>query len=215
MSVKEIDAENLTPREVNSQLKDAAAEYDKIIIKNPNAKHYLAAGVTEDVEGYFAGCMCDEPKIKINGNAGWFVGDNLTGGEVVVEGSAGDGAGQGIYDGYVVVKESVGSRTGEIMKNGTIIIGGNSGFMTGIFMMGGRIIILGDVGDDVAESIIRGVVYVRGKVKSLGNNAKFEDMTFEDSLELEEALSKYDFDVDDFSEFKKIVPKSTRPFYGH
>ena len=101
------------------------------------------------------------------------------------------------------------------MKNGTIIIGGNSGFMTGIFMMGGRIIILGDVGDDVAESIIRGVVYVKGKVKSLGNNAKFEELTFEDSLELEEALSKYDFDIDDYSEFKKIVPKSTRPFYGH
>ena len=83
MSVKEIDAENLTPREINSFVKEAAGEYDKIIIKNPNAKHYLAAGVTDDVEiefdgsvGYFAGCMCDRPKIKINGNAGWFVGDN-------------------------------------------------------------------------------------------------------------------------------------------
>ena len=124
-------------------------------------------------------------------------------------------AGQGIYDGTVVVKESVGSRTGEIMKNGTIIIGGNSGFMTGIFMMGGRIIILGDVGDDVAESIIRGVVYVKGEIKSLGNNAKFDELTFQDSLELEEILSKYEFDIDDYSKFKKIVPKSTRPFYGH
>ena len=74
MEVFEIDAEELTPREINSQLKDAASEYDKIIIRNPNAKHYLAAGVTDDVEiefdgsvGYFAGCMCDKPKIKING----------------------------------------------------------------------------------------------------------------------------------------------------
>ena len=82
-------------------------------------------------------------------------------------------------------------------------------------MMGGRIIILGDVGDDVAESIIRGVVYVRGKIKSLGNNAKIEEMTFEDSLEVEEILSKYEFEVDDISQFKKIVPESTRPFYGH
>lgn len=222
MKIKEIDAGNLTPREVNSQVKKAAEEYDKILIKNPNANHYLVAGVTEDVEieldgsvGYFGGCMCDGPKIKINGNAGWFVGDNITGGEVIVEGLAGDGAGQGIYDGCVVVRESVGSRTGEIMKNGTIIIGGNSGFMTGIFMMGGRIIILGDVGDDVAESIIRGVIYVKGEIKSLGYNAKLEELTFEDTLELEEVLSKYDFDVDDYSEFKKIVPESTRPFYGH
>ena len=222
MKVFEIDAEELTPREINSQVKEAAAQYDKIIIRNPNAKHYLVAGVTEDVEieldgsvGYFGGCMCDGPKIKINGNAGWFVGDNITGGEVIVEGTAGDGAGQGIYDGTVVVRESVGSRTGEIMKNGTIIIGGNSGFMTGIFMMGGRIIILGDVGDDVAESIIRGVIYVMGDIKSLGYNAKLDELTFEDSLELEEVLSKYDFDVDDISQFKKIVPESTRPFYGH
>ena len=88
MSVKEIDAENLTPRELNSQIKEFAAEYDKILIKNPNAKHYLAAGVVDDSEiefdgsvGYFAGTMCDKAKIKINGNAGWFVGDNITGGE--------------------------------------------------------------------------------------------------------------------------------------
>ena len=36
-----------------------------------------------------------------------------------------------------------------------------------------------------------------------------------DVSKLEEVLSKYDFDVDDYSEFKKIVPESTRPFYGH
>ena len=89
MNVFEINAEKLTPREINSQIKQASEEYDKIIIRNPNAKHYLSAGVTEDVEiefdgsvGYFAGCMCEGPKIKINGNAGWFAGDNITGGEV-------------------------------------------------------------------------------------------------------------------------------------
>ena len=155
--------------------------------------------------------------IKINGNAGWFVGDNLTDGEVVVEGSAGDGAGQGIYGGTVVVRKSVGSRTGEIMKNGTIVIGGNSGFMTGIFMMGGRIVILGDVGEDVAESIIRGVIYVKGEVKSLGYNAKIDELTWEDKLELKELLEEYDFDLkeDEYEEFKKIVPESARPFYGH
>ena len=58
-------------------------------------------------------------------------------------------------------------------------------------------------------------VYVKGEIKSLGNNAKFDELTFQDSLELEEVLSKYEFDIDDYSKFKKIVPKSTRPFYGH
>ena len=74
MNVKEIDAENLTPRELNSQIKEFLGEYDKILIKNPNAKHYLAAGVVDEGEiefdgsvGYFAGTMCDKAKIKING----------------------------------------------------------------------------------------------------------------------------------------------------
>ena len=186
MKIKELDAASLSPRELNSQVKESAKDYDKILIKNPNAMHY-------------------------------FVGDNLTDGEVVVEGSAGDGAGQGIYGGTVVVRKSVGSRTGEIMKNGTIVIGGNSGFMTGIFMMGGRIVILGDVGEDVAESIIRGVIYVKGEVKSLGYNAKIDELTWEDKLELKELLEEYDFDLkeDEYEEFKKIVPESARPFYGH
>ena len=98
-----------------------------------------------------------------------------------------------------------------------IVIGGNSGFMTGIFMMGGRIVILGDVGEDVAESIIRGVIYVKGEVKSLGYNAKIDELTWEDKLELKELLEEYDFDLkeDEYEEFKKIVPESARPFYGH
>ena len=103
------------------------------------------------------------------------------------------------------------------MKNGTIIIGGNSGFMTGIFMMGGRIIILGDVGEDLAESIIRGEIYVKGEISSLGYNAKIGEITAEDKKELKDTLSGYGFDLDEseYDDFKKVVPESKRPFYGH
>ena len=52
-------------------------------------------------------------------------------------------------------------------------------------------------------------------IMAVDDNAKLEELTFEDTLDLEETLSKYDFDLDDYSEFKKIVPESTRPFYGH
>lgn len=221
--VYELDVSSLSPRETNTQLRELAEKYDKIVIKNPNAMHYLVSGFVgnSNIEidgsaGYFAGTMIDQLKLRIKGNAGWFVGDNMTDGEIIVDGSAGDGAGQGIYGGTVVVRKSVGSRTGEIMKNGTIIVGGDSGFMSGIFMMGGRMVILGDIGEDAAESIIRGVVYVKGSVKSLGNNAKYSEITNEDKLELKELLTKYDFELsdDDYNQFKKIVPKSKRPFYG-
>ncbi|MDD1774298.1 MAG: GXGXG domain-containing protein [Methanobacterium sp.] len=218
-----IDAQNKTPREVNQTIKEAALENKKITIKNPNAMHYLAAGITESVDlvvdgsaGYFVGTMIHGARIHINGNAGWFPADNMTEGELVIDGSAGDGVGQGIYGGTVVVTRDAGSRTGEIMKNGTIIIGGNSGFMTGLFMMGGRIIILGDIAEDAGESIIRGVIYIKGNIKSLGKNAKVKELDEEDKRELEELLPEYGFQLspEDYRDFKKIVPLSKRPFYG-
>ncbi|MGC9516340.1 MAG: hypothetical protein ACP5C3_01420 [Methanomicrobiales archaeon] len=219
----EIDANMKEPRDVNREIKKAATEYDRIIIKNPNAMHYLIAGLTEPVElivdgsaGYFVGTMIHESKIHIKGNAGWFPADNMTAGEIVIDGSAGDGVGQGIYGGTVVVKRDVGSRTGEIMKDGTIIIGGNSGFMTGLFMMGGRIIILGDIAEDAGESIIRGAIYVLGTIKSLGKNAKVIEIDDSDKNELQEILLNYGFNLEEneYKKFKKIVPLSKRPFYG-
>ncbi len=219
----EIDANSKTPRELNGAIKKAAKEYDRIIVKNPNAMHYIAAGLTEPVEviidgsaGYFVGTMIHEARIHVKGNAGWFPADNMTAGEVIIDGSAGDGVGQGIYGGTIAVRKDAGSRTGEIMKNGTIIIGGNSGFMTGLFMMGGRIIILGDISDDAGESIIRGTIYVLGNIKSLGKNAKVEEIDENDEKELKELLSAYGFEPKDdgYDKFKKIVPLSKRPFYG-
>lgn len=219
----EIDAQSKTSREINREIKTLAEDYERIILKNPNAMHYLAAGLTKPVEvvidgsaGYFVGTMIDQAQIKINGNAGWFAGDNMTEGELIIEGSAGDGIGQGIYGGTIVVKRDVGSRTGEIMKNGTVIVGGNSGFMSGIFMMGGRIIVLGDIAEDAGESIIRGAIYVLGQIKSLGKNAHVVEIDESDKNELKELLPSYGFNLEEskYDQFRKIVPRSKRPFYG-
>ena len=209
-----IDANEMAEKELNRTIKEQATNHDKLIIENPESKHNICAGLTEDVNiqingsaGYFVGTMVNGAKIHINGNAGWFAGDNMTEGELIIEGTAGDGAGQGIYGGTVLVKGSTGSRTGEIMKGGTVIIGGNSGFMTGLLMMGGKLIILGDVTDDVGESIMRGTIYVLGNVKSLGKNAIMEEITVDDQSELKETLTKYGFNLsdEDYANFKKIV----------
>ena len=209
-----IDAKNMDEKELNRTIKQQAPSHDRIIINNPESRHNICAGLTEEVDiqingsaGYFVGTMVNGANIHITGNAGWFAGDNMTEGELVIEGTAGDGAGQGIYGGTVIVKGSTGSRTGEIMKGGTVIIGGNSGFMTGLLMMGGKLIILGDVTDDVGESIMRGTIYVLGDVKSLGKNAVMDKTTPEDKKELEEILTEYGFELtdSDYENFKKIV----------
>ena len=209
-----IDAKDMDTKELNRTIKEHAPFYDKLVIENPESKHNICAGLSEDIDiqingsaGYFVGTMVNGAKIHITGNAGWFAGDNMTKGELIIEGTAGDGAGQGIYGGTVIVKGSTGSRTGEIMKGGTVIIGGNSGYMTGLLMMGGKLIILGDVTDDVGESIMRGTIYVLGNVKSLGKNASMEKADLKDQKELKEILTKYGFDLTDieYTNFKKIV----------
>ena len=216
LSMKEyvIDAMDMQEKELNRTIKEQAMHHDKLVINNPDSKHNICAGLSEDVEikingsaGYFVGTMVNGAKIHITGNAGWFAGDNMTKGELIIDGTAGDGAGQGIYGGTVIVKGSVGSRAGEIMKGGTVIIGGNSGYMTGLLMMGGRLIILGDVTDDVGESIMRGSIYVLGDVKSLGKNAIMERVTPDDQKELKEVLTEYGFELtdSDYTNFKKIV----------
>ena len=209
-----IDANGMDEKDLNRTIKEQAKYHDKLIIDNPDSKHNICAGLTEEVEieingsaSYFVGTMAHGPRMHITGNAGWFAGDNMTEGELVIEGTAGDGAGQGIYGGTVIVKGNVGSRTGEIMKGGTVIIGGNSGFMTGLLMMGGKLIILGDVTEDVGESIMRGTIFVLGNVKSLGKNAIMGETTPEDQKELQEILTEYGFKLadKDFANFKKIV----------
>ena len=208
-----IDAKDMDEKELNRTIKEHAVSYDKLIINNPESRHNICAGLTEEVNieingsaGYFVGTMVNRSKIHINGNAGWFAGDNMTEGELIIEGTAGDGAGQGIYGGTEIVKGSTGSRTGEIMKGGTVIIGGNSGYMTGLLMMGGKLIILGDVTDDVGESIMRGTIYVLGNVKSLGKNAVMNNATLDDQKELKEILTEYGFELtdSDYTNFKKI-----------
>ena len=110
-----IDAKDMNEKELNRTIKEKANSYDKLIIDNPDSKHNICAGLTEEVEieingsaCYFVGTMAHGPRIHINGNAGWFAGDNMTEGELIIEGTAGDGAGQGIYGGTVLVKGSVG-----------------------------------------------------------------------------------------------------------
>jgi len=218
MEAVRIDAQNMTPKELNRELKEKAKRYKKIIILNPNAKHYIAAGLVADVvveiegsAGYFLGTMIHGPKITLKGNAGWYVGDNMTMGEIVVKGHAGNGVGQYMYGGTVVVEGDAGDRSAALMKNGIVIVKGDAGLMTGLYMMGGKVIVLGDLNEYAGEMIINGRIYIGGAPKSLGKNAKLEEAKPEEVEEVNKILRKYGLPEKD--SFYVIVPKSLRPVY--
>ncbi len=213
-----IDAIELNTRQLNKMLKELSQKVGRIVIKNPKARHHIAAGICRDVRidiegsvGYFVGTMINGAKICVHGNAGWFAGDNMTSGEIIIEGSVGNGLAQGIYGGLMIVRGSAGDRVGSLMKGGTVIVGGSAGIMTGLYMMGGEILVLGELGDYAGESIIGGQIIFSGDTPRLGKNAKVVDLDVDKEERVRRRLESYGFDVP--STLRKIIPRSPRPFY--
>ena len=70
-------------------------------------------------------------------------------------------------------------------------------------MQKGRIVICGDAGDALADSMYEGVVYVSGRISSLGNDAVVQEPTQDDQAALEDLLGA--FSVPGPAGFKKVV----------
>jgi len=171
------DAQELTTRQINLELRWLINEQGvkDVTVRNPRARHSLGVGILsrckitfEGSLGYFACGLIDGPEVTITGRVGWSACENMMSGVVVVESNGGSLTGAAMRGGDLVVKGRVGARTGIDQKGGTIIIGGSVGSNTGFMMQRGRQIICGDAGPGLGDSMYDGIIYVGGKVKSLG-----------------------------------------------
>ena len=171
------DARNLTTRQINLELRWLLYEegVKEVTVENPGARHSLGAGLLTRCRirfqgslGYFALGMIDGPEVHIAGRVGWSACENMMSGVVVVDSNAGSLTGAAIRGGDLVIKGRVGARTGIDQKGGSIIVMGDAGLMTGFMMQRGRQILCGDVGPGLGDSMYDGILYVAGKVKSLG-----------------------------------------------
>jgi glutamate synthase domain-containing protein 3 len=194
------DAHKLTTRRINLELRWLLYEQGvgEVTIRNPGAKHSLAAGILtrckinfEGSLGYFACGMIDGPEVHIAGRVGWSSCENMMSGVVVIEGTSGSLTGAAIRGGDLVVKGRVGARTGIDQKGGTIITLGDAGSMTAFMMQRGRQIICGDVGPGLGDSMYDGEIYVAGKVKSLGIDCVPGEWTDADAELIERKFSIY------------------------
>ena len=196
-----IDASELTTRKINLEIRSLVygQGIEDVTIINPGGKHSLGVGILtrckmtfEGSLGYFALGVIDGPEVTVNGRVGWSACENMMSGVAVINGNAGSLTGAAIRGGDLVIKGRVGARTGIDQKGGTILITGDAGSNTGFMMQRGRQLILGDVGPHLGDSMFDGIIYVGGKVKSLGADCVPGEMTDEDLEFVTRKMGLYD-----------------------
>ena len=206
------DARDLTTRQINLELRWLLYEQGvtDVTVKNPGSKHSIGVGILtrckitfEGSLGYFGCGLIDGPEIHITGRVGWSACENMMSGVVVIEGNAGSLTGAALRGGDLVVKGRVGARSGIDQKGGTIITLGSAGSMNGFMMQRGRQVICGDVGPGLGDSMYDGIMYVGGKVKSLGIDCVEGEWTDADTEFIERKFRIYDLGSP--PEFQKFV----------
>jgi glutamate synthase domain-containing protein 3 len=215
--VKQFDLATTPLRDVNRFLhRDAAAAgVKRVKILNADGAHSIAAGLNAPLEvevdghaGYYLGGMNMLANITVRGNAGPGVGENMMSGTIRVDGFASTAAGASAHGGTLVIRGDAALRCGISLKGGDIVVGGGVGSFSAFMAQAGRIVICGDAGDALGDSLYEAVIYVRGKVRSLGADARFEPMQDADFTAVRELLARAGLDHDPKT-FKRVASAKT------
>ena len=186
-------------REVNQFLHGDAAGLNgkSLSIENPNGAHSIAVGLKSDVRvtikghaGYYAAGMNQIAKVTIEGSAGSGVAENMMSGTVHVKCFATNAAGATANGGLLVIDGDAGLRCGISLKGADIVVGGSVGSFSAFMAQAGNMVILGDAGEGLGDSIYEAKLFVRGKVKSLGEDCEVKTMNAESKQILVDLLAK-------------------------
>ncbi len=217
-----LSCEQRSVREVNAALR-ALPPGARAVVTDPGGRHNLAVGLTGEVSvriagnaGYFTGGLCGTrggtgPDVTVDGFVGWSVGENLMSGTIRVRGSASQSAASSAHGGMVVVEGAASLRAGISLKGATLAIGGDAGPMTGFMAQAGTILIGGDAGHALGDSLYEAVIYVAGSIASLGADARVDDLTDDDVLDVKRLVEATGFDHIDPDRVTKVT--SARQLY--
>lgn len=164
---------------------------------NPRGRHAVAVGLDAPISvqieghvGYYAAGMNQQAHVRINGNAGPGVAENMMSGEVWVTGDASMAAGATGCGGLLVIEGNAGARCGISMKGIDIVVRGSVGHMSAFMAQEGNLVVCGDAGDALGDSLYEARIFVRGKVASLGADCEEKQMGMEECAILEGLLSR-------------------------
>jgi glutamate synthase domain-containing protein 3 len=184
---------------------------------NPDGAHNIAVGADAPLQidvlghaGYYVAGMNKLAHVTVHGNAGTGAAENMMSGEVRIKGFASNGAGASAHGGLLIIEGDASLRCGISLKGGDIVVGGSVGSFSAFMAQAGRLVICGDAGEALGDSLYEAVIYVRGKVASLGADARFEEMTAADLRALTTLLHHAGLQHDP-QEFRKVA--SARSLY--
>ncbi|HXD66333.1 MAG TPA: hypothetical protein VNV17_17060 [Solirubrobacteraceae bacterium] len=204
-------------RELNRRLHGPEAT-GRIQVINPDGRHAITVGVDADCEveidghvGYYCAGMNQRAAIRVRGNCGVGVAENMMSGTVVVEGSASQAAGATARGGLLVIHGDASARCGISLKGADIVVRGSVGHMSAFMAQRGCLVVCGDAGEALGDSLYEARLYVRGTVAGLGADCVPKEMREEHVAQLRALLAAADLDADP-SEFTRYG--SARQLYN-
>lgn len=216
LNVVELDLNDLNTQEINASIRTTLRHRPNFLLRNALGQHNIGVGVTNQSSfvvqgdlGHYAFAMCEGIQVRIEGDVGWGVGENLMSGEIFVNGDAGSSAGPSLRGGVVAIAGNAGPRAGIGMKGGTLIIGGDAGYMSGFMMQKGTIIILGNAGPGLGDSMYDGQIFVAGTITELGHDTRINFLNESEYEAIAHLVLPYHMSIPLPSTFRKVVSAGT------
>jgi glutamate synthase domain-containing protein 3 len=198
-TAREFDLSRDSLRQLNGYLhREAVREgVKRVRVHRPDGAHSIACGLDATLEvdiyghvGYYVAGMNKHATVTVHGSAGPGAAENMMSGRVHIKGFASTAAGASAHGGLLIIDGDASLRCGISLKGGDIVVGGSVGSFSAFMAQAGRIVICGDAEDALGDSLYEAVIYVRGSVRSLGSDARFEPMTSKDLSAVSELLEK-------------------------
>jgi glutamate synthase domain-containing protein 3 len=184
--ITDVDLAETPLRELNRALHEPGVS-GSWRVTNPRGAHAVAVGIDAPVEvdieghvGYYCAGMNKQATVRVHGNAGVGLAENIMSGTVVVDGNASQSAGA----------TGRGGRGGG--QGVDIVVRGSVGHMSAFMAQKGRLVVCGNAGDALGDSIYEARLYVRGEVAGLGADCIEKEMRDEHVAELDELLGRAD-----------------------
>ncbi|MBV9047063.1 MAG: protein glxC [Solirubrobacterales bacterium] len=222
-AVRSFDLAVDTVRELNQALHaddlSSAPVHPRVVVRNPGGRHAIAVGLdgpweveVEGHVGYYCAGMNKLATVRVRGNCGVGVAENMMSGVVVVEGSASQSAGATARGGLLVIHGDASARCGISLKGAEIVVQGSVGHMSAFMAQKGRLVVCGDAGDGLGDSLYEAQLFVRGSVAGLGADCVEKEVREEHLMQLRELLERAEIEDVDATEFRRYG--SARQLYN-